>query len=528
MSWGGIDRQAAWLAVGARCFALIVIAVPILLAHERTLLLALLTVTSVWLAAMAGERLNVPVMMLLVLESASIGAAAGLSAHRMLAVLGAMAVPPFVAGLKRGGRGVAVSLAAELAVFVLSAHNLDQEQALSAFTWSVVGLGLGLIASFLHANLTANPDPLRAYRTAQALIRELIDLSGGLSSGLDPVALAGGIASSVQDVLPSVSLAIDVPVGLELTPLLAPVVAGTQPGSGAEATRAALARECWVSGGVRVDGHCFAFALTTDLARVAVVSGILSPGLDPSEIGLAPTLAALNRQLEPAAVRLDTALLFAAFRDAATTTERHRLAREMHDGVAQEIASLGYLVDEIQAAKPHQQADQLAWLRHRLTAVVGEVRRSVQTLRTDIGENQSLGTAIGALARHLSASSGLTIHVTLEEGTTRLRPEVESELLRITQEAMNNAVRHARASAVEVRCTVAPPYAEITVADDGGGLQPGREDSHGIEIMHERAHLVDAELSIGPRLPRGTVVAVRLNHGVSLSQTSAEPDTLPA
>ena len=74
--------------------------------------------------------------------------------------------------------------------------------------------------------------------------------------------------------------------------------------------------------------------------------------------------------------------------------------------------------------------------------VVGEVRRSVQTLRTSIGENDSLGTAIGSLARHLSASSGIPIHVTLDESTTRLRPEVESELLRIAQEAMTNAVRH--------------------------------------------------------------------------------------
>ena len=68
-------------------------------------------------------------------------------------------------------------------------------------------------------------------------------------------------------------------------------------------------------------------------------------------------------------------------------------------------------------------------LRERLTMVVGEVRRSVQTLRTEIGENDSLGTAIGSLARHLSASSGIPIHVTLDEQTTRLRPEVESELL---------------------------------------------------------------------------------------------------
>ncbi len=100
--------------------------------------------------------------------------------------------------------------------------------------------------------------------------------------------------------------------------------------------------------------------------------------------------------------------------------------------------------------------------------VVGEVRRSVQTLRTEIGESDSLGTAIGSLARHLSASSGIPIHVTLDEQTTRLRPEVESELLRIAQEAMTNAVRHAGATAINVQCSVAPPVAEIV----GGRQRP--------------------------------------------------------
>ena len=109
-------------------------------------------------------------------------------------------------------------------------------------------------------------------------------------------------------------------------------------------------------------------------------------------------------------------------------------------------------------------------LRERLTMVVGEVRRSVQTLRTEIGENDSLGTAIGSLARHLSASSGIPIHVTLDEQTTRLRPEIESELLRIAQEAMTNAVRHSGATSISVQCSVAPPCAEIVVADNGRGL----------------------------------------------------------
>jgi signal transduction histidine kinase len=193
-----------------------------------------------------------------------------------------------------------------------------------------------------------------------------------------------------------------------------------------------------------INDSAFALPLSSGAGTVAVVSGFLSPGLDPVALNLSRTLGELAERLEPETVHLDTALLFAAFRDAATAEERRRLAREMHDGVAQEMASLGYLVDDMLAESTStEQGLRLQVLRERLSSVVGEVRRSVNTLRTSVGENESLGQAIGSLARHLSSTSGVPIQVTLDESTQRLRPEVEAELLRIAQEAMNNAVRHA-------------------------------------------------------------------------------------
>ena len=532
MIWGSPSRQYAILAAGARTFALLIILVPIILDGGRqTDLLAVLALGSVWVATTAGERLNVPTLLILVLEAASIGAAAGLATHTTLTVLQAMAVPPFTAGLRRGTRGVTLALSAELVVLVilttLGGGHLNQVQGVAAFTWSVMGLGLGMIASFVRTGSEPPGDPLEAYRDAQSLIRELIGLSGELSSGLDPVALAGRIASIAKDEMPVVVLNVHVPRGDELTP----VISEPAPDLYDQLTVERLTRECWGAGAVRVDGSRFAFPLKTGVTNVAVVSGVLSPGLDPDEIGLDSFLEELGQRLETNSVHLDTALLFAELRDAATVEERRRLAREMHDGVAQEMASLGYFLDSLMVGDlPEDHLESLAMLRERLTQVVGEVRRSVQTLRTSIGENESLGTAIGSIARHLSASSGIPIHVTLDEGTTRLRPSVESELLRITQEAMTNAVRHAGANNIEVRCAVAPPAAEIVIADDGVGLQEGRPDSHGLEIMQERANLIDADLFITDRPPHGTVVCVRIipDHGVSDSRPATRQDTLTA
>jgi signal transduction histidine kinase len=530
MIWGSPRRQYTWLAVGARTFALLTLAMPLVLSHNQLMLLALLAIGAIWAAVTAGELLELPATMLLVLDSALVGSVAGLSSVSTAAVLGALAVPPFTAGLRRGTRGVALSLSAELTAFVtiaLFSHTLTQTQGIAAFTWAITGLGLGLIASFVRTNFLDASDPQRAYRDAQALIRELIGLSGRLSSGLDPVALGGQIESAVRDELPVAALTVHIPRGDILTPL----VGDTGLGDPDLAVSEELAQYSLVTGNVRVVGHSFAFPLNSGGGVAAVVSGVLAPGLDPQAMDLPRRLSSLDRRLSPATVRLDTAVLFLAFRDSATVEERRRLAREMHDGVAQEMASLGYFVDSLIGQEPEgsDRARQLRLLRERLTMVVGEVRRSVQTLRTSIGENDSLGTAIGSLARHLSASSGTPIHVTLDESTTRLRPEVESELLRIAQEAMTNAVRHAGARAINVQCRVAPPTAEIVVSDDGGGLGAGRDDSHGLEIMRERATLIGAHLEVSPSVPHGTTVAVRLSGpGVSLPEPVSLRDTLLA
>jgi signal transduction histidine kinase len=163
-------------------------------------------------------------------------------------------------------------------------------------------------------------------------------------------------------------------------------------------------------------------------------------------------------------------------------------------------------------------------LRDRISAVVAEIRRSVVTLRTSVGQSESLGTAIGSIARNLSEVSGVPIHVTLDERTQRLRSEVEAELFRIAQEAMNNAVRHAEASAIEVHCVVHAPEAMITVSDNGRGLQTARSTSHGLHIMKERALLIGATLEIGETPSGGLSVTVRLSENPA--SDSPVPDAL--
>jgi signal transduction histidine kinase len=219
-------------------------------------------------------------------------------------------------------------------------------------------------------------------------------------------------------------------------------------------------------------------------------------------------------QLEPHAVRLNAALLFNSVRESATSEERLRLAREVHDGVAQDVASLGYLIDNIAvtATDPDQVAD-VARLRKEVSRVVAELRNSVFDLRNEVGATQGLGQSLASFARQVGSHSDLTVHVTLDESTVRLRPKVEAELLRMAQEAINNARRHSGGQNLWVDCRVRPPRAEITVVDDGDGLGTGREDSQGLKIMRERADRIGADLVVESPAQdgKGTRVSIRLD-----------------
>ena len=505
----GSLRQYAFLAAMTRGFAMVALVVASLLASDSTGVLAVLSVGCIWLAATTAERSEVPAMVTIVGEALLIGLASGLALEETFSILTVLAFPPFTAALRRGARGAVISLLTELVglsiVVVTVTGGLSMPAATSLVTWTIFSLGLALIGTFIHATYREPVDPLDSYRNAQALIRELIGLSDELNRGLEPVTLAATIASAVHDELPVRGVVVHVPRGEQLTPIINDHGASDSEVNAAED----LADRALRHGTILVDAQAFALPLSSGAGTVAVITGFLSPGLDPVALGLEHTLTHLAARLEPDIVHLDTALLFAAFRDAATVEERRRLAREMHDGVAQEMASLGYLVDDIMAESDSPELTlRLQVLRERLSSVVGEVRRSVRTLRTSVGENESLGTAIGSLARHLTAGSGVPIQVTLDESTHRLRPEVEAELLRIAQEAMNNAVRHSEATLIEVQCTVSPPQAEIIVSDDGHGILGRREDSHGLEIMAERARLVEADFTVRRREPRGTVISV--------------------
>lgn len=493
--------------VGAsRVFALLAIGSPILWFHQEQGLWVLVALSGIWIyQGVTSIRRELGFSLSPSTEAAAIGVVSAIGMNYAPSVLAALVVPPLyataTAGVRTMVRVVLIELITVVALGLMWWEAITAEQAVAIFTWIMAGLGLSLIAAVTFSS-DRIADPLAPYRDAQEHLKQLLDLAGSLSSGLDVGALGGELLSQVSDRIPNRGLVLYVTRGDTLTPVASTVE--LEPGDAmASETLASDVRQRPGTGPEPVEiGQGFAFRVSEHV----IVAGLRPSG---SEAVDPLPLASVAGGLADTVVKLDAALLFAQFRDAATADERNRLAREMHDGVAQDIASLGYIIDAL-AARPadEQQAKALAMLRDRVTKVVAEVRQSVMNLRTSIGENESLGGAISSVARHLSESSGIPIRVRLDEQPTRLRPEVEAELFRISQEAINNAVKHARATAIDVRCQVYAPEAIITITDNGVGLQSARSDSHGLKIMRERARLIGAELVVRDNASRGLTVSV--------------------
>ncbi len=262
---------------------------------------------------------------------------------------------------------------------------------------------------------------------------------------------------------------------------------------------------------------------------VPLVSGVRTIGLLAAEadaVGAYPPRLS-HRVTEiagPAALRLEAALLFDEIRTLATTEERQRLAREIHDGVAQELVMVGYGIDNALAQLPADSAAaaDLQALRGEVTRVITELRLSLFELRSEVDRHGGLAAAIADYARTIGASAGFRVHLSLDESTARLPAAVEGELLRIAQEAITNARKHARAENLWVMCEVDPPYARIEVSDDGQGIAAGSGDGrYGMKIMKERASRIRGHLDVRTRDPRGTTVAMVLGKAARRGSVSA-------
>ncbi len=199
----------------------------------------------------------------------------------------------------------------------------------------------------------------------------------------------------------------------------------------------------------------------------------------------------------------------------AVTEERRRVARNLHDGVGQQLVLLGYLVDEVAAlAGSDAVRAGLLTLRDEVTRAALELRLSLTELRDEPGPDPgactSLSAALSSYADEVRGRSDLRIHLHLDERGPRRSREVEQEVYRVAQEAIANVRQHAHAINVWVRLTTDAQQLLLLVEDDGIGHVAPREGHFGLRGMRERAERIGADLELGPRRDGGTIVRLHL------------------
>ncbi|HUR75775.1 MAG TPA: histidine kinase, partial [Sporichthya sp.] len=451
--------------------------------------------------------------------------------HDLSPLLPYLLAPVFAGGLlaRAAGASMAAGIAAVALLVTISAPQEDidtKDYSIAAAQWTVIALLGGLVAAWARRLQQAAGDAqVSAYAEAHSLLSQLYTVTRQLPGSLDPRTTAEGLVEAVARVARFSAAAVLIRTdGDRLTPLAFrgedrlewdTELAGENPFADAwDSEEVQLRPVVFARGPSPLPPTDPGSSLVVPIRigdRITGLLGIETPDVDAYDEACR---AEIGELVSNAALRLETGVLFDQIRELATTEERRRLAREIHDGIAQELASLGYIIDETSAvaaeAGQPDIVEDLTGLRAEMSRIVKELRLSIFDLRSEVDRFGGLGAALSEYIRTIGTTSGFTVHLTLDESSRRLPAETEAELLRIAQEAINNARKHAGADNLWVTCRIHPPDAELVIEDDGAGLGPGRADSYGLEIMKERAARTRAMLEIRPRNPRGTYVGVRV------------------
>jgi len=198
----------------------------------------------------------------------------------------------------------------------------------------------------------------------------------------------------------------------------------------------------------------------------------------------------------------------------ASERERRRWARELHDETLQALGGLQLLLSSALRG-PHERLPEA--VRRAADEIGGQIaglRALIAELRPAALDELGLVPAIETLAQRTAASEDITVETNVElelEAAGRLEPEVESTLYRLTQEALTNVVKHARASRVEMTLVRADKAIELTVSDDGSGFDvKASTGGFGLVGMRERVTLAGGRLEIASTRGQGTTLRATL------------------
>lgn len=444
------------------------------------------------------------------------------SAYLGLAVVAAVETG-FVFGA-RWGSAAGIAIAAGSAFSVLGAARLETLEPERLVGWIVLFPLAAVTGSYLSR--LVRPDPPQSNELlaeTNRVLSSLFRIARAMPGGLDVRRVVAAALEEIEDSLGApagavllreaglLSVAGAVGMEAEAEPV---VVRGEAPEELAEGGPRVV-RASWLPGPLPAMAGAHDCWLLAPLRREGVTFGFLAAAC--SDHGRHEERRLILRHLaEETAMAVENARLFSQVRELSADEERARLARDLHDGVAQALThvrlELEFLARHGGASEDSVRRD-AARLARVVDRALGDVRSAIQGLRA-AAPGEGLGASLRSYLRDLQRLGGPEI--VFDGGVVvGYPPEVEAEVFRIAQEAVSNALRHARASRIGVSLGMAPEGLRLTVEDDGIGLRPGAAPAPGLGLraMRERSQRLGARLTLGRGSRGGTRIDLLVEEG---------------
>ncbi|MFI6316841.1 ATP-binding protein [Nonomuraea sp. NPDC050556] len=248
--------------------------------------------------------------------------------------------------------------------------------------------------------------------------------------------------------------------------------------------------------------------------RLAEVTGTVAQGDFRPRVPVTATdeVGRLEESFNRMTERLEAALDAerTAGQSEARQAERARIARELHDSISQDLFSLSLLAAGMRRAAPERLRREAESMERTSTRAMREMQALLLELRPVALEDAGLIPAIEELCRAYESRLGLTVDAVLEE--VSLPPPTEHAVLRLVQEALGNAIKHADPALVEVRLSRVAPAVQVEIRDDGTGFDPAAAAAGhgmGLRLMRERVEELGGTFLIRTEPGKGTTVTAR-------------------
>ncbi len=197
--------------------------------------------------------------------------------------------------------------------------------------------------------------------------------------------------------------------------------------------------------------------------------------------------------------------------------ERNRLARELHDTLAHTLSGIAVQLEAMKTILEPNQGEAQAMLDQTLLATrngLTDTRRALKDLRATQLDDLGLSLALQTMARKVADRAGLQLECEIPDALDGISPAAEQAIYRITQEALENVVRHADARKVFIQLGWFNKQLVLVISDDGRGFDPSKlndSDRLGMKGMQERAAMVGGELKVVSQPHQGTTVRFTLD-----------------